>query len=620
MSENPVYRFGNFLVDPGAWKLSRNGDEIHLEPIVLKLLIYLIANRDRLVTRQELMDTVWGDTVISESALSKAVARLRKALDDDSAAPRFLETVHSQGYRFVAVVEAAKRPEYPGSVRRTASRRSLIAGVVAILAVALLATFWAQGLRQDATRVDDISSLAVLPLSNLTGDPQQDYYADGLQDILITELSQIPGLRVTSRQSTRRYRDCQLPATDIATELGVDVLVEGSLLRDGSKLEVTIQLIHGLSDEHLWAARYARETPYVFDLIGEAARAIGAEIDPQSTAHMPVRPASELTGPVDPRAIDAYSLGLTHLDRVSADDIRLAIDMFQQAVALEPGFALAWGQLAAAHAMYSLYGYAPPRESMAKAHAASLMAIEADEQSYIGHSALGWGQLWTGDIDNACLSFKEALRLNPSAPYALHGDADCLMFEGRMDESIARTRELLLVGPFSAMHNRPLPYHLFLARRYDEALVAAAAMQVRVPIFSMHWFHSEVYWAQGLHDRAVEEKRLELEHRGDTALLAALERGLATAGPTGAMRSIAEAQAARAATAYVDPFRVGENFARAGAVDEALLWLERAVAYESFELTYIGFLPNLDALRDDPRFDELVERVYRGKVTLPARP
>ena len=198
-----IYRFDGFLVDRETWSLSRNGDEVHLEPVVLELLIYLITHRDRLVTREELMDTVWGDTVISEAALSKAVARLRKALGDDSATHRYIETVHSRGYRFVASVEETESAARPyGKAGAVIPRPARLAGA-AIFVLLILAVAWVRVPQQETPRDDGIRSLAVLPLQNLTGDPAQDYYVDGLQDLLITELSQIPGVRVTSRQSTR---------------------------------------------------------------------------------------------------------------------------------------------------------------------------------------------------------------------------------------------------------------------------------------------------------------------------------------------------------------------------------------------------------------------------------
>ena len=618
MNQQPVYRFDDFEVDPETWRLSRGGQEIHLKPGVLELLIYLIANRGRLVTRQELMDTVWGDTVISESALTKAAARLRKALGDDSATHRYLETVRSRGYRFVADVEEIGSPDQPalppGKTRAATARRAMMAGAAAIVALAILAVFWFRTPPPESPQEDVVRSLAVLPLNNLTGNPDQDYYVDGLQDLLITELSQLPGLRVTSRQSTIRYRDSQLPAADIAEELGVDALVEGSLLREGDKIEVAVQLIDGRSDAHLWAERYARETAGIFGLMADMANAIGAEIGVAAASPGTEGPGHDRMVRVDPRAVDAYALGTAHLDRYSRDSIRAAIEQFETAVAIEPEFALAWSGLAGAHAMEALFGFTPPREAMEIARAAALRAIEADEQFYSGHTALGWARLWTWNFDGACESFEKALRLNPSAPDAIHGDADCLMFDGRTDESLARLREIPTISPFGVMHNWPLSLHLYLERRFDEAIAAATVIQERFPQFPVHWFFATIHWEQDRFDEALEEERLAFERRGDTVLLAALEEGREAAGPTGAMRAVAEALVARANEFYVDPFDIGATFARAGMIDEALHWLDKAFEHGSYKMTYIAFWPHLDVLRDDPRFQHLMERVYGQKV------
>jgi len=609
-----VYRFDDFLADPEAWKLSRGGQEIHVEPVVLELLIYLISNRGRLVTRQELMDTVWGDTVISESALTKAVARLRKALGDDSAAPRYMETVRTRGYRFVAEVEEIGSPNQPalrpGKTRATAARRTMMAGAAVSVVLIILAVSWFRAPPHETPQEQVIRSIAVIPLSNLTGDPEQDYYVDGLQDLLITELSQLPGIRVTSRQSTKRYRNSELPTADIAGELGVDALVEGSLLREGNKIEVTIQLIDGRSDAHLWAERYTRETPYVFNLIADMADAIGTEIGTPRPSPGIGGLSRVLTGPVDPRAIDAYALGTMHLDTFTRDGIGSAIEQLETAVAIEPKFALAWGQLSAAYAMQGMFGFTLPRESKEKFLAAAMQAIEADDQVAMGHAGLGFARMYMGDFDGGCESIAEALRLNPSEPYAIHGDADCLLFDGRMGESVDRLRELMTISPFTAMHNMPLPSHLYMARRFDEAISAATAMQARTPQFSMHWLIAKFYWEQGRFEKALEEERLEFERRGDTILLVALEEGLEAGGPTDAMRVIAEAMVDRASEIYVDPFDIAEMFARAGMVDEGIHWLEKAADHGSYELTYVAYWPHLDVLRDDPRYQDLLVRVY----------
>jgi TolB-like protein/tetratricopeptide (TPR) repeat protein len=567
MNKQPVYRFDDFVVDLEAWRLSRAGREIHLDPVVLKLLIYLIANNDRLVTRQELMDTVWGDTVISESALFQAVARLRRALGDDSATHRYIETVHSQGYRFVAKVEE-----------------------------------------------NIVRSLAVLPLQNLTGDPEQGYYADGLHDLLVTALYKLPGLGITSRQSTIRYRDSHLSILDIARELGVDGLVEGSLLRKDGKIEVTVQLIDGRSDKHLWAERYTRDASGIFNMIADMASAIGAECGVIPASSAAEGPIWKRKGPVDPRAIEAYALGTMHLEQFTKNGIRTAIGQLETAVAIEPGFAQAWVQLALAHAIQGLFGFAQPRDAIKFTHDASLRAVEADENFYGGHVGLGWARLWSGDIDGAYELFKTARRFNPSAPLVIHGEADCLMFEGRMDESLARLRELVKVSPFSAIDSFPLPTHLYMARRYEEAISVGKAMQKRVPHFPMHRFFSRVYWQQGRFDKAIEEERRECGRLGDTMLLAALEAGLEASGPTGAMGAMAEALVARASESYVEPFNIAGAFARAGLADETLYWLENAVQNGSFEMYYIAFWPHLDFVREEKRYQDLLEQVYGRKA------
>ncbi|MDH3267025.1 MAG: tetratricopeptide repeat protein, partial [Gammaproteobacteria bacterium] len=321
-----------------------------------------------------------------------------------------------------------------------------------------------------------------------------------------------------------------------------------------------------------------------------------------------------LTGPVDPRAIDAYALGTMHLDTFTRDGVRSAIEQLETAVAIEPDFALAWGQLGAAYAMQGMFGFALPRESKEKFLASASHAIEADNKVAIGHSGLGFARIYTGDFDGGCESIAEALRLNPSEPYAIHGDADCLLFDGRMDESVNRLRELMTISPFTAMHNMPLPSHLYMARRFDEAISAATAMQARTPQFSMHWLIAKFYWEQGRFDKALEEERLEFERRGDTILLAALEEGLEAGGPTGAMRAIAEAMVDRASEIYVDPFDIAEMFARAGMVAEGIHWLEKAADHGSYELTYVAYWPHLDVLRDHPRYRDLLVRVYGQKA------
>ncbi len=599
-----AFEFDTFMVDPVAWRLFRHDREIHLEPVVLKLLVYLITHRDRLVTRQELMDTVWGDTVISDSALSKAIARLRKALDEDPAAPRYLETVHAKGYRFVAEVHESGQDESAeqsvGKMQGLTARHATIIGIAVVLLVTLGFVFWKASPLEDEPTADEIRSLAVLPLKNLTGNSSNDFKVNGLQDTLITELSQIGGLRLTSRQSTIRYNGSDKPLPEIAEELGVDTLVEGSVLQAGERIEVNLQLIDGRTDEHLWAQHFEREASYAFDILTNAAEAIGSEFG-LSADRDPV-------GPVDTRAIRAYWRGLDNMTRFSPTSLAEAITNFRTATEIEPDFARAWGSLAAAHTMLAVLGFAPPQESMENARFAAQEAIRASG-SAIGYAALGWVNFWSQQLTDGCDAFREALRSNPSSPGAIHGDADCLLLEGREEESLERIRDLTLIAPFTIIHQIPISYHLFLARRYDEALAVTLDIQKRFPGSPMHVNLSLIYWQQGLYEKALAEDRSKYELYKDDEMMELFDGNLAEADPRALMRAVAEVLVRRSESVYVDAFEIGEAYARAGAVDEAVYWLNRALEQKSLEAVHLPFRPDFDGLRDDPRFAELVDRV-----------
>lgn len=612
MQEHREYRFDDFLVNQEAWTLYRDGQVIHLEPTVLKLLVFLIGNRDRLVTRKELMDTVWGDTVVSESALSKAVERLRKALDDDPGAPRYIETVHSRGYRFVAEVEEAEPEATSRPPPHTSGRRGIITAVLAGFLLILLLLFgrdvFDRGARQAAEQgANQIKSLAVLPLNNLAGSRDHDYFVEGLHEVLITELSKISGLRVTSRQSTMRFDDSDRPLPAIAGELGVDALVEGSVLVVGERVQITVQLIHGRTDAHLWAQTYERDARDVLGLLSEVADTITTEIE--STLRTPRAKRPARIGPVDPVASEAYLTGLYYLNRFDLQSFRQSLDHFEEAVAADPGFALAWGGLASAHLMMAYFGEKPPREAILQARVAALKALELDDQSFAGHAAMGWVRLFTWDWPGAGQSFEKALRIHPSHPLTLHGYADYLMLTGHPEDGLAQIRHASLIDPFTPTSNVPIPFHLYMMRRYDEAIAEARQIQERIPGYTAHSLLALAFWQQGRLKEALEQERQALALSKDAELLAALEQGEARGGPRVAMLNMAETMVRKSRNTFVDPFMIAVTFARAGDNEAALDWLDDAVEHGSLALMYIGSRPEFDPLRDDPRYVKLVQQL-----------
>ena len=611
MNQHSGFRFDEFVVDLEAWQLLHSGQVVHLEPSVLKLLIFLIENHDRLVAKTELLDTVWGETVVSESALSKAVARLRKALGDDPSQPRYIETVHSLGYRFVAKVQeiepSAENRPVRGQARKANYAVLVFAGLLVMAIISFSLDLFDLQTRilgtQEAPR---IRSLAVLPLDNLAGDPEQDYFVEGLHDMLITELSKISGLKVISRQSTMRYKASNKPMAEIASELNVDALVEGGALLLDEQVKVTAQLIHGQTDEHIWAETYDRDLRDVLALLGEIARTISDEIK------ISLRPQDEerLTsaGPVDPAANEAYLRGQYFFNRFNVEDFQKSLGYFEQAIDIDPGFALGWSGIAGAHLLIAYFGNEPPGEAVMLARVAALKALELDDQLFAGHAALGWVRLFSRDWPGAGQSFEEALRLNPNHAMTIHGYADYLMLTGRLEESLVQVRRGRDIDPLTPASNMPVPNHLYMMRRYDESIMETQKLLKKNPDYPVSWLLAMVYWQKGMLQESLAEYRKTLTRANDTGLLEALARGNSESGPRGAMRAMADEMAERSKASYVDPFKVSSTYAQAGEVNLAFEWLEKAVERGSLELLYVGMRPDFDVLRGDPRYERLMQK------------
>jgi len=611
VSQLREYHFGDFIVDLEAWHLSLSGQVVHLEPTVLKLLIFLIENRDRLVLKRELLDTVWGDTYVSESALTKAIARLRKALKDDPHRPEYIETVHALGYRFIAEVENIEQTVEKDPIRAKSRRGTYAVMFFAGLAVIVLLLFSQQlpdvWMQQPAMEQPRVRSLAVLPLDNLSGDPEQNYFVDGLHEALIADLSKISSLKVISRQSSMRYRTSNKLLPEIAGELNVDALIEGSVLLIGGRVRVTAQLIHGQTDEHMWAETYDRDLRDVFTLLSEVARAITDEIEITLMPQEEERLAR--TGPVDPEVNDAYLRGMYFLNKYTSKGFQESLKYFHQAVEIDPDFAPGWAGLSGAHLLIAYFGNESPREAILQARVAALKALELDDQLSAAYSALGWVRLFTWDWPGAGEAFEEALRLNPNDSATYHGYADYLTLTGRAEEGLVQVKRGRAINPLTPMATIPVPFHLYMMRQYDESIAEARKLLKTDPDYPVNRLLSRVYWQKGLFEQALAEYRKTLVKRKDSRLLEALDNGNADSGPHGAMRAVAHELVARSKLRYVDSFRIAAVFAQAGEVDLAFEWLNNAVDQGSLELVYVNIRPEFDPLRDDPRFKTLMQRL-----------
>ena len=447
----------------------------------------------------------------------------------------------------------------------------------------------------------------MLPLDNLSGDPEQNYFVDGLHEALVADLSKISSLKVISRQSSMRYRTSNKLVPEIAKELNVDALVEGSVLLVGDRVRVTAQLIHGHTDEHMWAETYDRDLRDVFTLLSEVARAITEEIEITLMPQEEKRLAS--TGPVDPEVNEAYLRGMYFLNKFTRKGFQESLKYFHQAVEIDPDFAPGWAGMSGAHLLIAYFGNEPPREAILQARVAALKALELDDQLSAAYSALGWVRLYTWDWPGAGEAFEEALRLNPNDSASYHGYADYLTLTGRAEEGLVQVKRGRSIDPLTPMANLPVPFHLYMMRRYDESIEEVHKLLKNNPDYPVNRLLSRVYWQKGLFEESIVEYRKTLARRKDSGLLEALENGNADSGPQGAMRAVARELVARSKLVYVDSFRIASAFAQAGEVDLAFEWLNNAIDQGSLELVYVNIRPEFDPLRDDPRYKSLMHRL-----------
>src|SRR5216683_3007455 len=508
-------RFGDFQFDSRARQLRKRGHTIRLHGQPLEILGLLLERPGEVVLREELRAKLWPeDTFVDfEHSLNAAVNKLREALDDDANNPRFIETVPRRGYRFIAPVEGVLPASAPDStnldapaanqeaidlgVEKSAAevpmpsgarpRRRTLWLVFAACAflVALLVGFDAGGLRQRFFGRPDpggIRSIAVLPLENLSHDPEQEYFADGMTEALITYIAKIGALRVTSRTSVMPYKGTKKPLSQIARELNVDVVVEGSDQRSGDRVRIDAQLIDARNDRNLWTESYQSDLSDVLELQGNVARAIAGEVRVQLTPEE--RAGLSATRSVKREAYEAYLHGLYSLNKRTPKDVRRGIEYFQKAIDIDPTYALAYAGLADGDILLEDQGELPPREAMPRARAATKKALELDDslaQAHASLAAIEWTYEW--DLTAAGKQFERTLSLDPNYATAREWYAVYLTEMGRFDEAIAQIQRAHELDPLSLIIEVNLGRCYYFARRYDEAIERLQRFEQREPDF-----------------------------------------------------------------------------------------------------------------------------------------
>ena len=617
-------RFGEFRFDFQTAELQNNGQKLVLQDQPFRVLTVLLESPGRLVTREELKKKLWpSDTFVDfDHGLNKAVNRLRETLDDSADHPRFIETLPRRGYRFIAPVfpdgqklsadaMPGPLPNVPKGTFAKLRWARLILALFSCGAIGLAAwVAWQQFYGKSAA--PPIRSIAVLPLRNLSGDAAQEYFADGMTEQLITELSRIHALKVISRTSVMQYKSTKEHLPQIARELGVDGIVEGSVIREGDQVRITVQLLDGRNDRHIWGEDYQRELRGILNLQREMAQAITQQIRIQLPPQQQARVSSGRT--VNPDAYEAYLRGRFYLTNqlTMAQPLNMAQRYFEEAIQKDPGFALGYVGLADSYVYLALFNQLSPERAYGPAEEALRRALELDDSIGETYGALGllsWRFEW--DLDAAEREFNQAIALAPSYSCAHERRAVFLGFTGRRAEALAEVAKSseLDPGPTSAMTEIGVYYQL---RDYEGLVEASRRGVVSNPNEWWEHYHLGVgYEGIGKLLEAVSEYQRAVElSDGDPDSKAALAHTYAVIGRRAEAEKILGDLERKSKSVYISPYFIATIYAGLGEKNKAFEFLERAYLERNLDISWsLKADLRIDNLRSDPRFEALSHRV-----------
>ncbi len=626
------FHFGEFTLDHGRYRLQQGPRLLRLEKLPMELLILLLQRRGELVSREEIAGHLWGEDVFLDvdHSINTAIRKIRVALRDNTGKPRFVETVVGKGYRFAAPVictngdsnsPAQSLPSRiplasaPSVLTREEKvvpvRLRMLLGGIAVLALFAVPFVRSRGGAKSAGQ-PAIRSLAVMPLKNLTGDPEQEYFADGMTEELIGRLSNIHGLRVISRTSAMGFKDTHQPVLQIGRALHVDSVVEGAVIREGSRVHLSIQLLRTASGDHVWSAEYQREDQSIPALEDEVVRAIAR----QMVAVIPQQQLDdrEVARAVDPQVYESYLKGRYYFNQRTAKALNRSIAYFQQAIARDPSYALAYCGMAEAYALLGFRGRVPSKDALSQGKAAALKAIELDDTLAEAHSSLAFiAETHEWDWATAEREYKRALELNPSDARAHHLYAGYLTYVGRFDDGIAEEKNARDLDPLSLPINNAVAGRLLVAGRYDEALAQLRETLEMNPNFAPA--HQTLGWAYlntGKTREAIREfqQALQLSRSEDMDFMLDLGFAYAATGNREQARKILVRLKRQHDQGLVPSGSVAILYGALGDLNSAFAWLDRAYEEHDPELTYLK-VPNrrFAPLRNDARYQELVQRI-----------
>lgn len=599
-----VYRFSVYELDARNGELRKFGTRIRLQQQPLQILTALVERPGEILTREELRQLLWpADTFVDfEHGLNSAIKKLRHALSDDPITPRFIETIPRRGYRFLVPVTHDNNtpPSTTGTLQIVArkhppaSRR--FSWIVLVLTGVVLASV--ASYRLFPHRTAHIDSVAVLPLQNLSRDADQEYFADGLTDALITDLGKVDGIRVISRTSVMRYKGTLKPLPVIARELNVDAIVEGTVLRSGNHVRITTQLVRAEPETHLWAESYERDLSDVLQLQDELSRNIANHIQAKVGSGKQLAATSR---PFNPEAYDAYLRGRYFFDKRVETATRKAISYFEEAIQKDPNYAPAYSGLA------DCYTVTWGTQDKAKGEAYARQALRLQDDLAEAHASLGVARLYVSDFRTADQELKRAIALNPNYSMAQHWYALYLLVTGRPAEALARNDIARQINPFSVPINNARIMILTSLRRYNEALTQAETLREIEDNYASHEHKARLYRLKQMYAEAMVEEARSAVLSGSKQRQIDQEEITRVYGQAGYAASVRKQLELRS-SGYPGTYaacEVAASAAEAGNTDEAIRWLQRSYADKEFGSYPIKVSPEFDSLKSDPRFQEI---------------
>jgi TolB-like protein/DNA-binding winged helix-turn-helix (wHTH) protein/tetratricopeptide (TPR) repeat protein len=618
------YRFDDLVIDRAQFRVSKAGERLTLTPRAFDVLIYLIENRDRVVEKQELFEAIWKDAFVTDNALMRAIKEIRNVLGDAAGSPRYVQTVHKRGYRFIGALKEAVEGELsiddgvssvgevagnyvPTTERGAALRERRLWQPVTLLVLVVSAVVFGVVVWSGSGDEMRITSIAVLPFVNESENPDLEYLSDGMTEALIASLSRVPDVSVKARSTVFKFKGTQTPAPDIGNELGVQAVLSGRVVQRGDDLTVFLSLVDTRTENNIWSKQYSRKFASLLTVQSEIARDVASSLGARLSGSEEAQVTRSYTDNVD--AYQLYLKGRYHVLTTRNFGAETGVSYFHRAIELDPRFALAYAGLAEAAVGLAFGSERPPNEIFPTAKANALKAIELDPTLVEGHVAAGFTALWF-DWDWAAAEghLKRALELDPDSADAHLAYGILLCSVGRESEGLEALRRAVELDPLNLRNGAVQSQFLNLSGRHDDAVENINKLLELEPNFYLAFpMRAAAYIEKGKFDEAIAEaQRARRMNPIATAPVSLEAFALARSGRAAEARELLRTLISRSESQYVSPQNIALIYAGLGEKEQSLDWLERGLASRDLRMTFLKIDPKWNLLRSEDRFSAIM--------------